>query len=106
MAKVVSSAKFGVAIFKASILYSLRGPSAKVGLSAKFGVAVLEASILNSLGDLLAKVSSSAKFYVLVFEASMLYYLGESICQSMFVCPVLCIGIQGIYALLRGGPLA
>ena len=49
-AKVGSSAKFGVAVFKVSILNLLGGPLAKVGLSAKFGVAVFKASILNSLG--------------------------------------------------------
>ena len=49
-AKVGLSAKFGVAVFKASILDSLGGPSAKVGSSAKFGVPVFKASILNSLG--------------------------------------------------------
>ena len=36
-AKVCLSAKFGVPVFKASILDSLEDPSAKVGLSAKFG---------------------------------------------------------------------
>ena len=57
------------------------GPPAKVGLSAKFGVAVFKAYILGSLGG--------------------------SICQSRFVCQVLCTGIQGISALLpRRGPLA
>ena len=48
--KVGSSAKFGVAVFKASILNSLWGPSSRVDLSAKFGGAVINASILNSLG--------------------------------------------------------
>ena len=42
MAKVGSSAKFGVAVFKASILDSLGGPLAKVGSSAKFGVLVFK----------------------------------------------------------------
>ena len=49
------------------------GPLAKVGLSAKFGVAVFKASMLNSLGGPLAKVALSAKFCALVFKASMLY---------------------------------
>ena len=57
------------------------GPLAKVGSSAKFGVAVFKASILDSLGG-----GPSAK-----------------VC---FVCQVLCTGIQGISALLMGGPLA
>ena len=52
---------------------NLGGPSAKVGLSAKFGVAVFKASILDSLGGPSAKVCLSAKFCVLVFKASMLY---------------------------------
>ena len=72
MAKVGLSAKFGVAVFKASILDSLGGPLAKVALSAKFGVAVFKASILNSLGGPLAKVG--------------------------FVCQVWCSSIQGIYS--------
>ena len=38
--KLVLSYKFGVAVFKASILNSLGGPLAKVGSSATFGVAV------------------------------------------------------------------
>ena len=75
MAKVGSSAKFYVLVFKASMLYYLGesfcqsyvclpsfvywysrhlysikgGPLAKVGSSAMFGVAVFKASILNSL---------------------------------------------------------
>ena len=45
LAKVVSSAKFGVVVFKVSILDSLGGPSAKVGSSANFGVLVFKASM-------------------------------------------------------------
>ena len=52
---------------------NLGDPSAKVCLSAKFGVAVFKASILDSLGGPFAKVCLSAKFCVLVFKASMLY---------------------------------
>ena len=49
-------------------------PSAKVGSSAKFGVAVFKASILDSLVmDPSAKVCLSAKFCVLVFKASIVY---------------------------------
>ena len=67
-----SSAKFGVAVFKASILdYLDGGPSAKVRLSAKFGVAVFNASMLSSLRGPLSKVGSSAKFCVLVFKANI-----------------------------------
>ena len=49
------------------------GPSAKVGSSAKFGVAVFKASILDSLGGPSAKVCLSAKFCVPIFKTSMLY---------------------------------
>ena len=92
-AKVGLSAKFGVAVFKASILESLGGsisqnrfvcqvwcssiqgiysqftggPSAKVGLSAKFGVAVFKASILDSLGG----GGRSAK---MKFNSNITYY--------------------------------
>ena len=45
----------------------------------------------------------SAKFGVAVFKASMLDSLGGSICQSMFVCQVLCTGIQGICQVLCTG---
>ena len=131
-AKVGSSAKIGVAIFMASILDSLGGsicqsmfvcqvlctgiqgiyallmggPLAKVGSSAKFGAVVFKASILNSLVVPLAKLGLAGKFGAAVFKASILDSLGGSICQSMFVCQVLCTGIQGIYALLMGDPLA
>ena len=46
LAKICSSAKLGVAVFKASNLDSLGGPSTKVGLSAKFCVLVFKASLL------------------------------------------------------------
>ena len=49
------------------------GPSAKVCSSAKFGVAVFKESILDSLGGQSAKVGLSAKFCVPVFKASLLY---------------------------------
>ena len=54
----------------------------------------------------MAKVGSSAKFGVVVFKTSILDSLGVSIGQSRFICQILCTGIQGIYALLIGGPLA
>ena len=57
------------------------------------------------LGDPSAKVCSSARCCVLAFKASMLYP-GGSICQSVFICQVLCTGIQGIYAVFVGGPPA
>ena len=110
-AKVGSSAKFGVAVLKASIFNSLGGSSAKVGLSAnfgvlvywysrhlfsidwgdslakvgscaKFGAVVFKVSILNSLWGPPAKVGLSANFGVLVFKASLLYSQEGSICQD------------------------
>ena len=51
------------------------GPSAKVCSSAKFCVTVFKASILESLGGPSAKVGLSAKFCVPVFKTSLLYYL-------------------------------
>ena len=74
LAKVGLSAKFGVAVFKASMLDSLGGgPSAKVGSSAKFGVVIFQSSILDYPGEEgpSAKVCSSAKFCVLVFKANI-----------------------------------
>ena len=76
LAKVGSSAKFGVVVFKASILDSLWGPLARVGFSAKFCAVVFKASILDSLGGPLAKVGLSTKFGVAVFKASILYSPG------------------------------
>ena len=61
-AKVCSTAKFCVPVFKASLLCYLGGPLAKEGSSAKFGVVVFKASILNSWGGPLAKEGSSAKY--------------------------------------------
>ena len=73
LAKVGLSAKFGVVVFKASILNSKGGPLGKMGSSLNFGVAVIHGSILDSMGGPSAKICSSAKFCVLVFKASMLY---------------------------------
>ena len=53
-----------------------RGWSSEEGLSAKFGVAVFKASILNYPGSPLAEVSFSAKFGVAVFQTSILNYWG------------------------------
>ena len=107
MAKVGLSAKFGVAVFKASILNSLGGPSAKVGSSANFGVLVFKASLLYYLGGPSAKVCSSDKFGVPEFKASILNPPGGrgSISQSRFVCQFWCTGIQGISALLPRGSI-
>ena len=51
-------------------------PLAKVGSSAKFCVLVFKASLLWYRWGPLAKVGSSAKFCVLVFKASLLWYWG------------------------------
>ena len=68
----------------------LGGTSVKVGSTAKFGVAVFKASILDSAEGRgpLAKVGSSAKFGVAVFKAYILHYLGGSIGHRRFVCQV------------------
>ena len=89
------------------MLSYLGGPSPKVCSSAKFGVAVFKASILNSLGGgPLAKEALSAKFGVVVLNASILDSLGVFIGQSKFICQVWCSSIQGIYSGFTGGPLA
>ena len=83
------------------------GPSPKVGSSAKFCVLVFKASLLWYQGGPSAKVGSSAKLCVLVCKASLLWYWWLSICQSRFICQVLCTGIQGISALVpERGPSA
>ena len=79
--------------------FAIGGPSAKVCSFATLYVLVFKASLLESLGGPSAKVCLSAKCCVLVLKASMLYVCGGSICQSVFVCQVLCTGIKGIYAL-------
>ena len=96
--KVGLSAKFGVAVFKASILDSVGGPLAKVGSSAKFGVAVFKAYILNYPGGPSATGGLSAKFGVAVFKASIPDLVG-TIGQSKFICQVVCTSIQGISVL-------
>ena len=55
----------------------LGGPLAKVGSSAKFCVLVFKESLLWYQGGPSAKVGSSAKFCVLVFKASQLWYWGD-----------------------------
>ena len=71
MAKEGSSAKFGVAVFKASILNFLGVPLAKVGSSiAKVLCSGIQGISALVLGCPLAKVGSSAKFCVVVFKAS------------------------------------
>ena len=107
MAKVGSSAKFCVVVFKSSLLWYLGGPLTKVGSSAKFCVVVCKSSLLWYLGTPLARLGLFVKFGVLVFTASLLWYWGGgSIGQSRFICQVLFSGMQVISALVLGGPLA
>ena len=68
------------------------GPSAKVGSSAKFGVVVFKASLLYYLGGAFGKVVLSAKYCVLVFKASILDSWGVHL-ASRFVCKLLCTSI-------------
>ena len=75
------------------------GTSAKVGSCAKYGVLVFKASMFYLQGPS-AKVGSSAKLCALVFKG-ISALSGGSICQSMFICQVLCTGIQGKYHLLE-----
>ena len=97
------SAKFGILVFKASLLWYwewrsigqskvicqvlcsgmqvisalvLGGPLARLGLSAKFCVVVFKASLLWYLGGPLTKVGSSAKICVVLCKSSLLWYLG------------------------------
>ena len=78
-AKAGLSAKFCVAVFKASMLYYL-GVSISQSrfICQVLCIAVFKASILYSPGSggPSAKVGLSANFGVLVFKASLLYYLG------------------------------
>ena len=94
----------------------LGGSSAKVGLSAKFGVAVFKASILDllwgvhwpkkvhlpNMNTLLNLLLLHRRSFHTGIQGISALLPGGSICQSLFVCQVLCTGIQGIYALLRG----
>ena len=77
MAKEGSSAKFGVAVFKASILSALvlRGPLAKVGSSAKFCVVVCKSSLLWYWG-FIGQSRFICQFCVVVYKLSLLWYWG------------------------------
>ena len=107
-----TSAKFGVGVFKASMLEWLGGQSA-IGIyvlfymytCATFGVMVLKAYMVNCKGVICYRYicivlyqCRSDKFGVVVFRASMLNWLGD-------ICQVWCSGIQGIFAWLTGGHL-
>ena len=104
-----TSAKFGVAVLKASMLESLGGQSA-IGIyalfyiytSVAFGVVVLKAYMLDCKGVICHRymcivlyLYRSARFGVVVFKASMVNWLGD-------ICHVWCNNIQGIYAQVTG----
>ena len=82
---------FGVAgIQGISSSINLGGPSSKVGLSAKCGVAVFEASILYFTWVVHhAKVGSSAKFLCTGIQGTYALLIRGSISQSMFHLPSL-----------------
>ena len=101
-AKVGSSAKSCVLVFKSSLLYYLGGPLAKICSSAKSCILVFKSSLLYYLGGSSAKVGSSPKFCVLVFKSSLSSTTQGAICQIMFIRQVLCTGVQGIYAVFGG----
>ena len=78
---------------RSSLLWYLgRWPLAKVGSSAKFCVVVFKSPLLCYMGDPLTKAGSSAKFCVVLCKSSLLWYWG-SIGQIRFVCQVWCTGI-------------
>ena len=81
------------------------GILAKVGSSAKCGVAVFKASILDWLGGSIGQSRFICQVWCSSIQGIYSLFTGGSICQSMFVCQVLCTGIQGIYALLIGGSI-
>ena len=81
MAKVGSSAKFCVVVFKASLLWYWGVPLAKVGSSAKFCISRYSRACIQGISALVlggpsAKVGSSAKFCVVVCKSSLLWYWG------------------------------
>ena len=87
----------------------LGGPSAKVGSSAKLCVPVFKASLLNYLGFHLPKCVCLPS--VVYWQSRHLHSMqGGSIGPSRFICQVWCAGIQGIYAINSpswgGGPSA
>ena len=101
-AKVCSSAKFGIVIFKASILNSEVGPSAKECFSAKCCVLVFKVSMLYLWGVHLPKCVCLPSV-VYWYSRHLCSICGQSIWQSNFVWQVMCTGIQGIYALFMWG---
>ena len=66
----------------------------------------MKASLLCYLVESIGQSRFICQVSVLIFKTSLLCYLGGSFSQSRFICQVLCTGIQGISALVLGGPLA
>ena len=75
LAKVGLFAKFGVVVFKASVIDSLGwlGSTGQSMFICQFCCTGIQGISVLLPGDPYAKVCSSAKFCVLVFKASMLY---------------------------------
>ena len=77
----------------------LMNPLAKVGLSVKFGVAVFKASMLDSLGGSIGQSRFICQVWCSSIQGIFAQFTGGSICQSMFICQVWCTSIQGKYHL-------
>ena len=94
-------------------LFTWGGPSAKVCSSAKCFVLVFKASILDSplakVGGVWSiwgsKVCSSAKFLCTVYWRHLCSINWRSISQCRFVCQNWCSSIQGIYSWFPGGSI-
>ena len=107
LAKEGSSGKFCVLVFKPSVLwYHWGGPSAKAGLSARFCILVCKASLLCLPGGFHQPNYVHLPSFVYWYSRHLHSVTWGSISQSRFICQVLCTGIQGISAVLPGGPSA
>ena len=82
------------------------GPLAKVCSSAKFGVVVFKACILISEGGPSAKVCFSAKCCVLIFKPSMLYLWGVHLPKCVSLPNVVYWYSRHLCSIHVGGPLA
>ena len=71
----------------------LGGPLAKVGSSAKFGVVVFKASILDSLGGSISQSRFICQVWCTGIQGIYALFIGGG--QSRFICQVWCTGIQG-----------
>ena len=95
LATVGSSANLGQ--WYARPLFSIMGvrlgPLAKVGSSAKFCLVVFKGSLLWYKGGLLAKVGSSAKFCAIVCKSSLLAGTGGVSAKVGFICQVFCVNV-------------